>query len=191
VRPPSVTALLVRLGLGACVIVWAWAPAGPAAASNYFLEQITRIASKAEIRSLRRLGIRTTDELAYYGATPAQRRELARQTGLTPGRLAALGAMADLMRLRGIGPDAARVLAAAGCPSLTDLQRADPQALAEAVKRVNDRTRLSQNPPRVENLTAWVAASRELPARYQPDETAQSMTPPAPAEPRQIGPMKK
>ena len=84
-------------------------------------------------------------------------------------RLSLLGAQTDLMRLRGIGPDAARVLVAAGCRGLAELQQSDPQALADAVKRTNDRTRLSTNPPRVENLVAWIEQAQELAPLYQPD----------------------
>lgn len=145
----------------------------PAArASNYFLEQIASVATRAEIHALRRAGLRTTDELAWHGATPAMRTELARRTGIPLPRLAVLAALSDLMRLRGIGPDAARILHAAGCQSIGDLQRADPRALADAIKHVNDRTRLSTNPPRAENLVAWIAASQGLQRFYQPDPPA-------------------
>lgn len=143
---------------------------GPSAwGSNYFLDQITALASRDEIRRLKRVGVRTSDDLAQRAGTSEGRAELRRRTGLSLQRLSLLGAQTDLMRLRGIGPDAARVLVAAGCRGLAELQQSDPQALADAVKRTNDRTRLSTNPPRVENLVAWIEQAQELAPLYQPD----------------------
>ncbi len=142
----------------------------PAArASNYYLDQIAAVASRPEIRSLQRIGIRTTDQLIWYGATPAQRAQLSQVTGITAERLAVLAALADLMRLRGIGPDAARLLHAAGCHSIGELQQADAQALAAAVKRTNDRAHLSTNPPRADNLRVWISSARRLQPLYQPE----------------------
>jgi predicted flap endonuclease-1-like 5' DNA nuclease len=144
-----------------------------ARASNYFLEQLRAVASRSEILKLRRAGLRTTDDLVRHGATAAARAALSRRSGVAAARLSQLCALSDLMRLRGVGPDAARVMHAAGCRSVADLQRADPQELADAIKRVNDRTRLSTNPPRAENLVAWIAQAQRLPVVYQPDAVAE------------------
>jgi len=140
----------------------------PAWASNYFLEQITALASRGEIRKLRRAGLRTTDDLARRGATAPGRQDLQRRTGIPLTRIVQLSSLADLMRLKGVGPDAARVMAAAGCRSIAELQQADPAALADAIKRVNDRAHLSTNPPRAENLVVWIAQAREIAPLFHP-----------------------
>ncbi|MCS6913630.1 MAG: DUF4332 domain-containing protein [Myxococcales bacterium] len=156
--------MIARLAMVVAVLL-----AVPALGSNYFLDQIVSVASRSEIRRLKRAGVRTTDELARRGATPQGRTELHRRTGISLSRLSYLSSLADLMRLRGIGPDAARVLVAAGCRSVAELQQADPYALAEVIQRVNDRARLSTNPPRAENLQAWIAQARQMVPLYTPD----------------------
>lgn len=157
-----------------CAVVCALSLLGPAPAqaSSYFLDQIPHVVPRVESRRLVRVGVRTTDDLAYRGATPQGREELARLTGIARARLAVLSALSDLMRLRGVGPDAARALSAAGCRTVADLQRADPQLLADEIKRINDRTRLTTNPPRADNLVAWIAQAQQLAPLFQPEEEA-------------------
>ena len=74
-----------------------------------------------------------------------------------------LTALADLLRVRGIGPDVARLLTAVGVRTIADLQRADPNLTAQAILDVNKARRLSQNPPGAPSLGYWIRVSRDLP----------------------------
>ena len=71
--------------------------------------------------------------------------------------------LADLMRVRGIGPDVARLLTAVGIKTLSDLQRADAATTAAAIRDFNKKTHLSTNPPGAESIRFWIGMSRALP----------------------------
>jgi hypothetical protein len=136
----------------------------PAArASQYLLDQAHAIIPAPEGKRLRKAGIRSTLDLLTTGRTVDGRKALANRTGLPFERLSALVALADLMRVRGIGPDVARLLTAVGIRTVADLQRADPSAAGAAIQAVNREKKLSTNPPPIESISYWVAQSRYLP----------------------------
>lgn len=136
----------------------------PAArASQYPLEQAVAIIPRDHVPALRRAGVRTTEDFLTWGRTPDGRRLLAKRAGFSVDKVTGWVFLADLMRVRGIGPDVARLLTAAGVRTLADLQRADAGGTAQTVREVNRRTRLSTNPPGAESLRYWIEQSRELP----------------------------
>ncbi len=139
-----------------------------ALASQYALEQAHAIIPAADAQKLRRAGLRTTLDLLTYGRTADGRRAIAARSGLAPERIAEWAGLADLMRVRGIGPDVARLLAAVGVRCLADLQRADPASTAAAVKDVNKARKLSTNPPGIESIAYWIDQARGLPVVYEP-----------------------
>jgi hypothetical protein len=135
----------------------------PAGASEYPLDQAVLIIPRPDARRLRRAGIDNTLDLLTYGRTAAARALLAQRTGLTVEKIDAWVALADLMRVRGIGPDVARLLTAVGVRTLAELQRSDPGATAVAIHELNRVKRLSPNPPGAESLAYWIDLSRGLP----------------------------
>jgi hypothetical protein len=159
--------------LSVALLLWCCLPL-PARASSYLLESIPTLVSRGEVYRLYRAGVHTTDELVWRGATPQARQDLGRRTGLPEARVLALAALSDLMRVRGVGPDAAAVISAAGCHNLVDLQQADPQTLAGAIRRVNDATHMTKNPPKADNLSAWIKLARRLPRVFWPEEPVQT-----------------
>ncbi len=170
---PTRSGGLARGWIGALVLaVLAGSPL-QARASSYLLESIPKLVSRAEVRRFYHAGVRTTDELIWHAATPAGRQELSRVSGIAPERLFGLASLSDLMRLRGVGPDAAVVISAAGCHSLTELQQADSHDLADAIRRMNDATHLTKNPPRADNLSAWIEMARRMPRLLQLDPPEQ------------------
>jgi hypothetical protein len=141
----------------------ATALASPSLASQYSLDQARQIISRAEAKSLRRAGIQSTFDILIHGRTPSDRAELSTATGLSVEKILSLVMLADLMRVRGIGPDVARLLTAVKVRTVEDLQRADPEATAVAVHDINKRLHLSTNPPGAESISYWVVQARELP----------------------------
>ena len=71
--------------------------------------------------------------------------------------------LADVMRVRGVGPDVARLLAAVGVTTVAELQKADAQKTADAIQKVAAAQKLSENPPSAEHLTAWIGQAKNLP----------------------------
>lgn len=134
-----------------------------AAASQYPLEQATRIIPRAEGRKLQRAGVETTLDLFVAGHTVEGRRALAARSGLSIGKIASWVALADLMRVRGIGPDVARLLTAVGVRTLAALQQADAVATGTAIHDYNRKTRLSTNPPGAESIAFWIGEAQRLP----------------------------
>lgn len=154
----------MRLCLLSVLIVAAVAILGRgAAASQYPLEQATRIIPRTEGRKLQKVGVETTLDLFVEGHTVEGRRALAARSGLPIEKITSWVALADLMRVRGIGPDVARLLTAVGVRTLAELQQANAVATGTAIHDYNRRVRLSTNPPGAESIAFWIGEAQRLP----------------------------
>lgn len=80
---------------------------------RYLLEQFPSVSS-SERQSLASLEIITTDQLLSRVAQPSARETLARQSGLSYERLTQLVGLADLVRVKGIGPSLSEILVYSG-----------------------------------------------------------------------------
>ena len=136
---------------------------GDAAASQYPLDQATRIIPRVEGHKLQKAGIQTTLDLFVEGHTAEGRRVLAARSGLPIEKIASWVALADLMRVRGIGPDVARLLTAVGVRTLAELQQADAAATGAAIHVYNRKTHLSTNPPGAASIAFWIGEAQHLP----------------------------
>lgn len=136
---------------------------GAAHASNYALEEIPQSIPTADAARLKAAGIPTTFALLERLAEPKDRNALARATKIAEKTLEAWAQMADLLRVKGIGPDVARLLTAAGTHTVAQLQAANAVKLNDEITKVNAKQHLSENPPSVEHLTAWIAQAKSLP----------------------------
>jgi Domain of unknown function (DUF4332) len=120
---------------------------------------------------LRRIGIRSADELLRYGSNRRGRRQLAQVVGLDDRRVTEDDRRvtewvnrADLLRVPGISTRYSNLLEAAGVTTVRQLRRRDPARLRDELLVVNQRRRrIVQRPPSLEEVTAWVAAARALP----------------------------
>ena len=134
-----------------------------AAASQYPLDQAGAIIPAVEAPKLRRAGIRTTADFLVWGRTSDGRRLLAERSRLALEQVTAWVRLADLLRVRGIGPDVARLLTAVGVRTVSELRAADPDGTAVAVREINKKSHLSTNPPGAESIRYWVAQAATLP----------------------------
>jgi predicted flap endonuclease-1-like 5' DNA nuclease len=71
--------------------------------------------------------------------------------------------MADLLRVKGVGPDVAKLMAAAGVKTVEQLKSADAAKLNDDITKANAKQRLSENPPSTEHLAAWIKQAQTLP----------------------------
>lgn len=147
----------------AAVALGALVAARPARASNYALEEIPQVIPPAAAQTLKTAGIGTTFQLLERGAAPRARRTLANSTHIAEKTLAGWIQMADVMRVKGIGPDVTRLLAACGVRTVSELKNQDPSRLYGEIMKVNSKLHLSDNPPSVEHLQAWIAQAKALP----------------------------
>jgi len=111
---------------------------------------------------LRKNGVRTTDSLLRVAATKTGRRSLAGKTKLSERDVLGWVNRADLMRVKGIGPEYADLLEVAGVDTVKELRTRNPQNLLETMTELNARKRLVRRLPTSGMVDDWIAAARDL-----------------------------
>lgn len=129
--------------------------------SGYRIDEIEGI-GEAMATTLGLAEIRTTESLLKACGKPAGRRRVARETGLTESRLLKWANMADLLRVKGVGPEYAELLEAAGVDTVKELRNRNPANLAGRMTEVNETKRLVRRMPTSEQVSGWIAAASEL-----------------------------
>jgi predicted flap endonuclease-1-like 5' DNA nuclease len=141
----------------------ALAVAPAAYASNYALEEIPQAIPAGEAAKLKAQGIGTTFQLLEKGAEPKARKDLSRLTHIAEKTLDGWIQMADILRIKGVGPDVTRLLSACGVRTVAQLKTQEAAKLSDEIMKVNSRQHLSENPPSMEHLQAWIAQAQTLP----------------------------
>jgi len=90
-----------------------------------------------EIEKIEQAGLRDTAALYQSLFAPPESVGLARFAGIDPAVLDELRCLVDLTRIQWVSPTAAAMLLAASCSSVAQVARADPEALCQALARVN------------------------------------------------------
>lgn len=115
--------------------------------------------------TLAELGITTVEGLLEKGSTPAGRKEIAEQSGLSPKLVLKWVNRADLFRVKGIGEEYADLLEIAGVDTVPELAQRNPQNLFEKLKEINAEKDLVRRLPPQANVESWVAQAKELPRK--------------------------
>jgi predicted flap endonuclease-1-like 5' DNA nuclease len=108
-------------------------------------------------------GIRSVEELLKVGATPAGRKELAAQTGLTAEQILEWVNRSDLMRIRGVGEEYSDLLELAGVDTVVELGKRRPDALHRKLLEVNEAKKAVRRPPALSTVQSWVEQAKKLP----------------------------
>lgn len=116
---------------------------------------------------LKTLGIRDSDDLLRFCASPSAIAELARAVGVEPHIIGQLVHRADLARIRGIGEIYTMLLEQAGVSTLTDLAQRCPEDLRAQFARINTEQQLVGRVPALAMVNGWVMKARRLPAAAQ------------------------
>ena len=122
---------------------------------------------EAFAKKLRAAGIFTTETLLEKGATPKGRKELAEATGFSEQVLLEWVNRADLFRVTGIGAQYSDLLEAAGVDTVRELAQRKPEALAEALSKVNAEKNKVNKLPGLSVVQKWVEAAKKLPRVIQ------------------------
>lgn len=118
---------------------------------------------RADARTLRKSGVRTTEKLLKRAGTRSGRRELASATGLTERQILDWVNRADLMRVKGIGEEYSDLLEAAGVDTCKELRNRNPASLLGKMTQVNSKKRLVRRLPTEVMVKRWVDHAKELP----------------------------
>lgn len=133
--------------------------AGRVEARPYPLRNILGDRDAAELAKKK---ILTTSELLKRGAEPKARQELARSTGIPLAKITAWTQMCDLLRIHGVGPQMAKLMASAKVHTVKQLRRQKPAPLAKRMLKANEKVKITEVPPNAEQLRNWIAQAKKL-----------------------------
>lgn len=112
-------------------------------------------------------GVTTTDALLNKCATPAGRKALAEETGISDKLILKWTNHADLIRIHGVGPQFAELLEAAGVDTVKELKHRVPANLQAKMEEVNAQKNLVNRVPSEKEVAKMVAEAKELPAAVE------------------------
>lgn len=109
-------------------------------------------------------GIENTDDLLEKCAAPAGRKALAEATGISEKVILRWCNHADLMRVKGVGPQFAELLEAAGVDTVKEFAHRNADNLAVKMAEVNQEKNLVNRVPVATELQKMIESAKELPA---------------------------
>lgn len=116
-------------------------------------------------QTLAEKGITTTEALLEKCATPAGRKALAEETGISGKLILKWANRADLARIKGIGSEYADLLEAAGVDTVPELARRNAANLYTALQAVNEEKKLVRRPPAENQVADWIEQAKALPRK--------------------------
>lgn len=131
--------------------------------ANMTIEEVEGI-GPAYGEKLRQASIQSTDALLLAAATRKGRKDLAEQTGISEKQVLKWANMADLFRIRGVGPEFAELLEAAGVDTVKELRHRNAENLAAAMDEVNGERKLTRRVPNSQQVGGWIEEAKALPA---------------------------
>ena len=134
--------------------------------ANYPIENVEGIGPVMG-EKFREAGIKDTDTLLQHVLKPAQRKELAETTGISPKLILRFANMVDLYRINGVGSEYSELLEAAGVDTVPELAQRNAANLAKAMEEVNEQKNLTRRVPTEAEVAKWVAHAKELPRMLQ------------------------
>ena len=113
-----------------------------------------------QIDRLNEAGIRGTVKLLKWGSTPDGRKEISRETKIPILRIENWVRRADLMRVKGVSDDYARLLARAGVDDLADLSTRNPAVLGDELQIAMAVERDIKRLPNRAKIGGWIEQAR-------------------------------
>ncbi|EOQ89432.1 PF14229 domain protein [Leptospira yanagawae serovar Saopaulo str. Sao Paulo = ATCC 700523] len=114
-------------------------------------------------QTLRDAGIRSTNDLLKKGGTPEGRKQIAKDSGISPKLILEWVNHVDLFRIKGIGSEYADLLEAVGVDSVIELSKRVPKNLFDAIIALNEKKKLVRIFPNLKRVTGWIAQAKKLP----------------------------
>lgn len=133
---------------------------------SYPLEEVKGM-SKQDADALRKAGCSDTEAFLEACRTPAGRRNLAADTGISGDDLLDLANRADLMRVSGIGEKYGDLLEITGVDTVPELAQRNPKNLAQMLEEANTKHGLVKALPSVSQVEDWVGQAKKLDRRLE------------------------
>jgi predicted flap endonuclease-1-like 5' DNA nuclease len=114
---------------------------------------------------MRKAGIRTTEKLLETAKSLKGRQMLAEKTEIDQKQLLCVANLLDRMRIKGVGPEYAELLEAAGVKTLRELRYRNPARLAEAMAKANLERKLVRVLPSQHTVEGWIDQAKKLPVK--------------------------
>lgn len=108
-------------------------------------------------------GIETAEQLLEKCAAPAGRKALAEETGIPEKVVLRWTNHADLFRVKGVGPQFAELLEAAGVDTVKELAHRNAENLAAKMAEVNAEKNLVNRVPVATEVQRMIDCAKELP----------------------------
>jgi predicted flap endonuclease-1-like 5' DNA nuclease len=114
---------------------------------------------------MRKAGIRTTEKLLETAKSLKGRQMLAEKTEIDQKQLLCVANLIDRMRIKGVGPDYAELLEAAGVKTVRELRYRNPARLADAMAKANLERKLVRVLPSQHTVERWIDQAKKLPVK--------------------------
>lgn len=110
-------------------------------------------------------GIKSVNGLLEKCATRKGRAEVAEATGISDKLILKWANHADLMRIKGVGPEFSELLEAAGVDTVKELKHRNAENLAAKMKEVSEEKKITRQSPSVKQVEAWIEQAKTLEAK--------------------------
>ena len=128
---------------------------------GYKIEEVEGIGPVSAER-LWTAGITTTEELLEKCAAPKGRDTVSSATGLSATQLLRWSNLADLMRIKGVGPQYSELLEAAGVDTVKELCTRNAERLTARMEEINADKQLAKAAPALASVRDWIDQARNL-----------------------------
>jgi predicted flap endonuclease-1-like 5' DNA nuclease len=116
---------------------------------------------------LKNAGVGSADSLLSMGGTPAGRKNLAKNSGISEKQILEWVNHVDLFRVRGIGEEYADLLEEAGVDTVAELAQRKADNLLSKMAGVNASKNLVNKMPSLSQVEDWIAQAKKLPRAIQ------------------------
>lgn len=114
---------------------------------------------------MKKAGIRTTEKLLETAKSLKGRQMLAEKTEIGQEHLLHVANFIDRMRIKGVGPEYAELLEAAGVVTVRELRYRNPARLAEKMAKANLERKLVRLLPSEQTVGRWIDHAKKLPVK--------------------------
>jgi predicted flap endonuclease-1-like 5' DNA nuclease len=128
---------------------------------GYAIEEVEGI-GPAYASKLAQVGIKNTAGFLKHCADRSGRKKIAETTGISETLLLKWANLADLMRLKGIGPQFSELLEAAGVDTVKELRTRNTANLAEKLGEVQKAKKITRATPSDAQVARWIEEAKKV-----------------------------